>query len=80
MTTMLPSDLGSATFGAAEVAATSAAPHALDVPNEALVYEISLLEPPGPAAPELKLSIPDPILRATMSATVIKRAIPSAIS
>jgi hypothetical protein len=39
MTAMLPSGFGSATFGAAEVAATSAAPHALDMPNEALVYE-----------------------------------------
>jgi hypothetical protein len=34
---MLPSGFGSATFGVAEMAATSAAPHALDVLNEALV-------------------------------------------
>ena len=41
MTAMLPSGFGSATSGAAEVAATSVGPHVLDVLNEALVYEIT---------------------------------------
>jgi hypothetical protein len=41
MTAVLPSGFGSAIFGAAEVAATSAVPHVLDVLSEALVYEIT---------------------------------------